>query len=159
MYLLPYYESKKALYKDYTTSGCLHINLYSNTQSNNMDSNNFAFGVSNTMREVPPGTEAIISFNGEPEVVETDWGNKYSFPILIHRHDSYPEIEKQPLEANWQSKSGGAIQLYEQLTKDVAGSKTLEAFKTELIEHYNNSKWQLTRFDTGTYFLTVLKDE
>tara|TARA_R100000808_G_C2096467_1_gene115010 strand:- start:427 stop:783 length:357 start_codon:yes stop_codon:yes gene_type:complete len=118
-----------------------------------MDGNHFGFGVPNTMREVPAGTEAIISFNGEPKVVETDWGDKCSYPILIHRHDSYPNLE-EPLEANWQSKAACAIQLFDALSKR-DGSK----FAIELKEHYNNSKWQLTRFDTGVYFITVLKDE
>jgi len=122
-----------------------------------MNSDSFGFGVSNTMREVPPGTEAIISFNGEPTTIDTDWGVKYSFPILIHRHDSYPNLE-EPLGAAWQSKSQGSKQLFNDLTKETFDAAD-KNYQKELTEHYNKSKWQLTRFDTGVYYLSVLKND
>ena len=118
-----------------------------------MNSDKFEFGVSNTMREVPPGTEAIISFNGEHKIVETEWGSKYSFPLLIHRHDSYSNLD-EPLVATWQSKAACAKQLVEGLE-----NKNDLSWHKELLEHYNNSKWQLTRFDTGSYYISVLKDD
>ena len=119
-----------------------------------MDSNEFVFGVNNTMREVPPGTEAIISFNDEPKVTETEWGDKISFPITLYSHDSYSNIGDETLTMEWVSKSGCAKQLFDALAK----SEKSEMGK-ELKKHYEESKWQLTRFDTGVYFITVLKDD
>ena len=49
---------------------------------------NFGFGSKPRMKEVPKGTEAIFSFNGEPEIVETEYGEKFSFPITLISHDS-----------------------------------------------------------------------
>ena len=122
-----------------------------------MNSDKFGFGVSNTMREVPPGTEAIISFNGEPKQVLTEWGEKFSFPITLHSHDSYSkEIngDHSGLEMEWVSKASCARQLVEGLE-----NKNDLSWHKELIEHYNNSKWQLTRFDTGVYYISVLQDD
>ena len=49
----------------------------------------FSFGASSVMREVPPGQTAVIKFNGKAEKVETDWGDKFSYKILIFSHPSY----------------------------------------------------------------------
>ena len=45
-----------------------------------------SFGVDPNMREVPPGEHAVIEFGDikEWKVVETDWGQKYSFPITVY---------------------------------------------------------------------------
>ena len=112
----------------------------------------FSFGSNPKMREVPPGTEAILSFNGEPELVETKYGPKIQCPITLYSHDSYPILKDGPLDMEWVSKSSCATQLFEAL------AKTNESkFTKELKEHYKKSKWQLTRFDTGVYFISVLK--
>ena len=102
----------------------------------------FGFGSKPRMKEVPPGTEAIFRFNGKPEIIETEYGEKFSFPIILISHDSYDTL---PFDCNWESKSMVAKEVfiaYEQ-NKD---------FK----EVYNTAKWQLTRFDTGAYFLDQL---
>ena len=102
----------------------------------------FSFGSNPKMREVPAGTEAKFQFNGKPSIVETEWGEKFSFPIILISHDSYDTL---PFDCNWESKSMVAKEVfiaYEQ-NKD---------FK----EVYNTAKWQLTRFDTGAYFLDQL---
>ena len=102
----------------------------------------FSFGSSPKMREVPPGTEAKFQFNGSPSIVETEWGEKYSFPIVLISHDSYASL---PFDCNWESKSQVAKEVYDVYNKN-----------KEFIEVYNNAKWQLTRFDTGAYFLDQL---
>jgi len=35
----------------------------------------------------------------------------------------------------------------------------VDEFSKELKQHYDKSEWQLTRFDTGAYWLEVLIDE
>ena len=57
-----------------------------------MTSKKFSFGSEPNMREVPPGTEAKFQFNGAPKLVETEWGEKYSFPIVLISHDSYDTL-------------------------------------------------------------------
>jgi DNA gyrase inhibitor GyrI len=51
-------------------------------------SEKYSFGASSVMREVPAGQTAVIKFNGKTEKVETDWGDKFSYPILIFSHPS-----------------------------------------------------------------------
>ena len=104
----------------------------------------FSFGTNPSMREVPPGTEAKFSFNGLPTLVETEWGQKYSFPIILISHDSYDSL---PIKCNWESKSMVAKEIYEVFNKGES---------TEFIAAYEKSEWQLTRFDTGAYWLDQL---
>tara|TARA_R100000426_G_C4820456_1_gene110246 strand:+ start:1218 stop:1544 length:327 start_codon:yes stop_codon:yes gene_type:complete len=105
-----------------------------------MAKDKFSFGSEPNMREVPPGTEAKFRFNGAPKVVETEWGEKYSFPIVLISHDSYDSL---PIDCNWQSKSRVAKEIWDVYMKN----------DNEFIKAYNNSNWQLTRFDNGAYFL------
>jgi hypothetical protein len=100
----------------------------------------FSFGSEPNMREVPPGTEAVFRFNGAPKVVETEWGEKYSFPIVLISHDSYDSL---PINCNWQSKSRVAKEIWDVYMQN----------DNTFIKAYNNSNWQLTRFDNGAYFL------
>ena len=104
----------------------------------------FSFGSNPKMREVPPGTEAKFQFNGAPSIVETEWGEKYSFPIVLISHDSYDSL---PIKCNWESKSQVAKELLEAHKK---------GDNKPFLKAYAESKWQLTRFDTGAYFLDQL---
>ena len=103
----------------------------------------FSFGSNPKMREVPPRTEARFRFNGPAEIVDTEWGEKYSFPIVLISHDSYDSL---PIECQWESKSIVAKEVYNAINKK----------DKEFAEAYKNSTWQLTRFDTGQYFLDQL---
>ena len=106
----------------------------------------FSFGSNPKMREVPPGTEAKFRFNGAPSIVETEWGEKYSFPIVLISHDSYDSL---PIDCQWESKSIVAKEVYNAYITVVDKHKDFK-------EAYKKSTWQLTRFDTGSYFLDQL---
>lgn len=112
---------------------------------------NFTFGSKPRMKEVLPGTEAIFRFLGEGNIVETDYGEKYSFPISLISHDSYPQLKDGPMEMAWESKCQAAKQLFLELN-DPEG----KLYK-ELLKAFTESKWQLTRFDTGAYFISVIE--
>ena len=119
-----------------------------------MVQNDFTFGNKPRMKEVPPGTEAIFRFNGKAEITETDYGEKYSFPITLLSHDSYPQLKDGPMNMDWESKCQAAKQMYLELEPE--NLKKLESkFAAALKDAYNNCEWQLTRFDTGAYFLSV----
>ena len=109
-----------------------------------MSEKKFSFGSNPNMREVPPGTEAKFQFNGKPSLVNTEWGEKYSFRILLISHDSYDSL---PIELVWESKSQCAKQVM-QAYEDGTNKAFMKA--------YSNSKWQLTRFDNGAYFIDQL---
>jgi hypothetical protein len=111
---------------------------------------NFTFGSKPRMKEVKPGTEAIFRFLGIGKVVDTEFGEKISFPISLISHDSYPLLEDGPIEMAWESNS----QASKQLLKDLSDEKG--KYHKDLVKAFNENKWQLTRFDTGAYFLSVL---
>ena len=119
-----------------------------------MDNESFGFGSKPYMKEVPPTKEAIFSFRGQPSIEETEWGEKYTFPITLHSHPSYSLLEDGPIEMEWQSKCSAAKQLYTPCI--IPKGKKQTDFQTKLLKAYQESKWQLTRFDTGAYFLTVV---
>jgi hypothetical protein len=110
----------------------------------------FGFGSKPCMKEVPLGAEAIFSFRGKPELVETDYGEKYSFPITLISHPSYPLLEEgDTMKMDWQSKCQSAKQLFNGLN-----DKSYSLHK-QLVDHYADSFWVLTRFDTGAYWLEI----
>jgi hypothetical protein len=114
----------------------------------------FGFGSKPCMKEVPPGATAVFSFNESlPQLVETEYGEKYSFPITLISHPSY---ETLPLKMEWQSKCQSAKQLYNGLEKHLMKQvEKMTKFDKELEKHYFNSNWVLTRFDTGAYWLEI----
>lgn len=110
-----------------------------------------SFGGGNPrMKEVPPGTEAVFRFKGDPTIIETEWGDKYSFPILLISHDSHPLLKDGPQEMVWDSKSQCAKQLYEAYILDVNGKDT------PFYKAYTKEKWELARFENGVYMIRVL---
>jgi hypothetical protein len=116
-----------------------------------MVQNNFTFGSKPRMKEVLPGTEAIFRFLGKGKVVDTDYGEKVSFPISLISHDSYPQLKDGAIEMAWESKCQAATQLLKELSNEKS------KFHKELVKAFEESKWQLTRFDTGAYFISVIK--
>ena len=131
----------------------------------------FSFGSIPVMREVPPGLHAKFRFTGPGKVVDTElYGEKLSFPISLSFHPSYDtlpplpdnvvdrdkkeaELEGQTIDCNWQTKCQSAKQLMKQMEKHKGH---VDEFSKELKQHYEKSEWQLTRFDTGAYWLEVL---
>jgi len=134
----------------------------------------FSFGSIPVMREVPPGMDARFRFTGPGKIVETEqYGEKLSFPISLSFHPSYDtlaplpdnvvdrekkeaELQGQTIECNWQTKCQSAKQLMKQLNEVIKMSVEKSKFQKELQQHYEKSEWQLSRFDTGAYWLEVL---
>jgi len=108
-----------------------------------MSKDKFSFGAASVMREVPPGETAMIKFNGKAEKVETDWGDKFSYKIIIFSHPSYDSIPKEGIDSVWQSKSQASENLY----------TALESGIKELTKAYEEEKWELIRSPEGVYFL------
>ena len=121
-----------------------------------MQKDTFGFGSKPCMKEVPPGAEAVFSFRGNPELIETEYGEKYSFPITLISHPSYPLLADGPMDMEWQSKCQSAKQVYNQLDlANIAEENKDKAFAKQLRQHYKQSTWSLTRFDTGAYWLEI----
>jgi len=105
----------------------------------------FSFGKKPRMSQLVPGTDAEMSFNGNPEIVETEWGEKFSFPITLHSHDSYSSF---PIECSWETKAD--------VGKEIWDALNAEEPNADFVKAYNTAKWKLTRFDTGTYWIDQL---
>ena len=108
-----------------------------------MSKDKFSFGAASVMREVPPGETAMIKFNGKAEKVETDWGDKFSYKIIIFSHPSYDSIPKEGIDSVWQSKSQASENLYTALNQGIK----------DLTKAYEEEKWELIRSQEGVYFL------
>ena len=113
-----------------------------------------SFGVEPNMREVPPGEHALMKIGNflDWRTVETEWGQKYSFPIILLEHPSYPSIPKKGLEIQWESKSIAALNLYSYMY-DTAGVIRTFDFDVEALFKGN---WKLHRTEAGTYQLEQL---
>jgi len=122
-----------------------------------MQKDTFGFGSKPCMKEVPPGAKAVFSFRGDPELVETEYGEKYSFPITLISHPSYPLLADGPMDMLWQSKCQSAKQVYRGLMEHGTIDEAIQddKFHKKLKKHYEESIWQLDRFDTGAYWLEI----
>jgi len=111
-----------------------------------------SFGAEPNMREVPPGEHALIklgNFLDWRSDVETEWGQKFSFPITILEHPSYTSIPKKGLKSTWQSKSIAALNLFAWIYQTDGKPR---AFDFD-VDKEINKVWKLTRTDQGTYLL------
>ena len=124
-----------------------------------MTGNKYSFGVTPKLREVPPGEHAVIKFTAEPDQVETDWGQKLSFPIRLISHPGYQSLSKNGLETTWETKSQCGYQVWSALGvgtdeqhKDGYDPRAFEKFR----KTYLTAKWKLSRTEEGTYFLDEL---
>jgi len=119
--------------------------------------NSFGFGSKPCMKEVPVGQHAIIQFGAAPELTETEYGEKYSFPMILISHPSYPLLADGPIVMEWQSKCSSAKQLFNEYydTPKDGAAKSKISFHNELRSHYKKSQWRLTRFDNGAYWLEI----
>jgi len=110
------------------------------------------------MREVPPGQSATFNVGKVEEwtVVETEWGMKYSFPIILLSHPSYDSIPKKGIEMKWQSKSKSAEGLFHWMYHDINENneyimKVLDVNMSKEL----NSDMVLHRHDSGQYLLEI----
>jgi len=116
----------------------------------------FGFGSKPCMKEVPPGATAEFTFRGDPELIETEYGEKYSFPITLISHPSYPLLADGPMDMDWQSKCQSAKQVYNGIVEKNQGTlPQSDEFYKKLKKHYEDSTWRLDRFDTGAYWLEI----
>ena len=112
-----------------------------------MPGNKFSFGSGPRMREVPAGQSAELKFGGTMDLIDTDWGEKYSFEITLLSHPSYDSIPKEGLKTNWESKSKVAQQLY-----NACEPEAIER-NPGLAKAIKDNVWILKRSEEGSYFI------
>ena len=112
-----------------------------------MTPKSYKFGATSRMRDVPLGEHAIIQLADKGDHVETDWGEKVAFNILLFSHPSYESIPQEGLATKWESKSVCATQLYQEI--EMSHPKN----DIEFLNLIKNGKWKLMRTQEGTYFI------
>ena len=119
-----------------------------------MSAKKLVFGDNPAMREVPTGSHAVIKFGKfvEWKTIETEWGQKYSFPITLFSHPSYETIPSKGMDMTWESKSVAAINLFAYIYQTDGEMRT---FDWDVDKEFTG-KWKLHRTDSGTYQLEQL---
>ena len=114
------------------------------------------FGVEPNMREVPPGKSATFNVGKVEDwkVIETEWGEKYSFPIVLLSHPSYDSIPKKGIEMKWQSKSKSAEGLFWGMYEEGEEEPVMKVFDHDMSKDLNKTM-ELHRFETRTYQLVI----
>ena len=121
-----------------------------------MSAKKLVFGANPAMREVPTGQHAVIKFGKfvEWKTIETEWGQKYSFPIPLFSHPSYESIPSKGIKCNWLSKSVAAKSFFNWIFEDGLPENP-KTFDFDIGKEFE-SKWKLTRLETGGYRIEQL---
>ena len=93
------------------------------------------------MKALEPGQKATLKFLDQPKIVETEWGPKFSIPILLLIHPSYPSLSSKGMEVSWETK---AQVIEKELIPLLKESKE---FQKDYLEH----TWELRVDDGGAY--------
>ena len=122
-----------------------------------MSAKKLVFGTDPSMREVPTGQHAVIKIGKDFTkwtTVETEWGQKYSFPITLFSHPSYDSIPSKGLSMDWVSKSKAAESLFDWMFEDGLPEQP-KTFDFD-IDKELSAKWKLIRHETGGYAIEQL---
>ena len=129
----------------YTTKSCLLI--YIVTPWYVMKDEHFSFGSGPRMREVPQGKRAELKFSGVMSIIESVWGEKYSFEVTLFSHPLYESLPKEGIKTNWESKSAVAEQLYNACAPEAIENNP------SLVKAIETNLWILKRSEEGAYFI------
>ena len=110
-----------------------------------MSGKKYSFGSASRMKALEPGQEATLKFLGDPKTVETEYGEKFSIPIHLYQHPSYPSLSSNGMKMQWQT--GATV-----MAKTVV--PLLEEGNKEFAKDYLELTWQLEAMDDGSIWLT-----
>tara|TARA_R100001530_G_C4283739_1_gene146249 strand:+ start:316 stop:669 length:354 start_codon:yes stop_codon:yes gene_type:complete len=113
----------------------------------NVDQNKkkYTFGQPSLMKAIEPGQKATLKLQGQPKVVETEWGDKWSIPILLLSHPLYSITSSKGIKMDWQTNA--------KVIKDLVAS--LDEKNEEFNKDYYNMTWELSVEDDGSYWLSA----
>ena len=110
-----------------------------------MSDKKYNFGSPSIMKAIQSGEKALLKFQGEPVTVDTEWGVKYSVPILLLSHPQYPTISSKGMKMQWQTGAKVIMDIV-----DLLKNKDKE-FKKDYFE----LEWELTCADDGSFWLNA----
>ena len=108
-----------------------------------MPGKKYSFGSPSKMKALEPGQKATLKFLDEPKIVDTEWGPKFSIPILLLIHPSYPSLSSKGMEVLWETIA--AVVKYDLV---ILLNESKE-FQKDYLEH----TWELRVDDGGAYRL------
>jgi hypothetical protein len=108
-----------------------------------MPGKKYSFGSPSKMKALEPGQKATLKFLDQPKIVETEWGPKFSIPILLLIHPSYSSLSSKGMEVLWETNA--AVVKYDL----VILLKESKEFQKDYLEH----TWELRVDDGGAYRL------
>ena len=109
-----------------------------------MPGKKYSFGTDSKMKALEPGTKATLRFLGDPKVVETEWGEKFSVNILLLSHPLYSIPSSEGIKMGWQTSA--------KVLKDVVN---LLKEQKEFRKDYLELTWELSVADDGSYWLNA----
>ena len=104
----------------------------------------YTFGQPSIMKAIEPGQMASFQFQGEPVTVDTEWGVKYSVPILLLSHPLYSITSSKGIKMTWQTGARVIKDIIDLLKKN-----------KEFQKDYYEATWELTVADDGSYWLNA----
>jgi hypothetical protein len=114
-----------------------------------MPGKKYSFGTESKMKALEPGQTATLRFLGDPKVVDTEYGEKYSIPILLLSHPLYSSIPPDAMNVDaglkmvWETKA-------QVVEKDLIPLlKESKEFQKDYLGH----TWELRVDDGGAYRL------
>jgi len=110
-----------------------------------MPGKKYSFGQPSLMKAIEPGQKASIKFLGNPKVVDTEWGEKFSVDILLLSHPQYSITSPKGIKMTWQTNA--------KVIKDLVGM--LEEKNTEFNKDYYDMTWELSVAEDGSYWLNA----
>jgi len=105
----------------------------------------YNFGSPSKMKGLLAGEKATLRFLDSPETVDTEWGVKYSVPILLLTHPSYPSLSSKGMQMDWQT--GCTV-----IAKTVV--PLLEKGEKEFLKDYKELTWEIEAMEDGSIWLT-----
>jgi len=105
----------------------------------------YTFGQPSIMKAIEPGQKATLKLQGQPKVVETEWGDKWSVPILLLSHPQYSITSSKGIKLDWQTKA--------RVVKDLIAC--LDEKNEEFNKDYYDMTWELSVADDGSYWLSA----
>ena len=105
----------------------------------------YSFGQPSLMKAIEPGQKASIKFLGNPKVVDTEWGEKFSVDILLLSHPQYSISSPKGIKMTWQTNA--------KVIKDLVSM--LEEKNTEFNKDYYDMTWELSVAEDGSYWLNA----
>ena len=110
-----------------------------------MPGKKYSFSQPSLMKAIEPGQKASIKFLGNPKVVDTEWGEKFSVDILLLSHPQYSISSPKGIKMTWQTNA--------KVIKDLVSM--LEEKNTEFNKDYYDMTWELSVAEDGSYWLNA----